>query len=194
MVAMAGVTVREATLADVEDVVRINVRGWRQAYAGIVPDDVLGGLDAEIPQRVRRLRERWAAPERGRWQTAVAVAPDADADADAIGFVTYGQYRVNGHDDSELDPTAGEVLAIYVDPDRQRRGAGRALMDAAVGALRDRGGVTEVRLWVLTENAPARAFYERYGYVADGVSHFFRVRRPDGTPVDLPEVRYALRL
>lgn len=185
----AGVTVRDATLADIEAVVRINVRGWRQAYAGIVPDDVLAGLDAQVPQRVRRLRERWSAPEEQEWQTAIAVAGHARP----VGFVTYGPYRVNGHDDRERDPAVGEVLAIYVDPDWQGRGAGRALMDAAVGALHQQYGVTEVRLWVLTENAPARAFYERYGYVADGATHFFRVQRTDGTPVDLPEVRYALR-
>ncbi|HLV58951.1 MAG TPA: N-acetyltransferase, partial [Natronosporangium sp.] len=55
-------------------------------------------------------------------------------------------------------------------------------------------GLETVRLWVLEENAPARRFYERYGYVADGVRHYFRVTEPDGTPVDLPEVRYTLRV
>jgi ribosomal protein S18 acetylase RimI-like enzyme len=150
---------------------------------------VLAGLDSRIPQRVRRVRENWSAPGPTRWRTVLAEDPDAGA----AGFATYGPYRVNGHNDSELDPSIGEVLAIYVDPDRQGRGAGRALMDAAVAELR-RDGVTEVRLWVLTENAAARAFYERYGFVADGTNHFFRVERSDGTPVDLPEVRYTLRL
>jgi ribosomal protein S18 acetylase RimI-like enzyme len=188
MVPVVEVTVRPATVDDVENVVRINVRAWQQAYAGIVPDEVLAALDGRVPERVRRVRERWSSPEPTRWRTVLAQ----DADGGAVGFATYGPYRVNGHDDSELDPTAGEVLAIYVDPDQQGRGAGRALMDEAVAELR-RDGVTEVRLWVLTENAPARAFYERYGFVADGTNHFFRVERPDGTPVDLPEVRYTLR-
>jgi ribosomal protein S18 acetylase RimI-like enzyme len=189
MTTMTGLTVREAALADAEDVVRINVRAWQQAYAGIVPDDVLAALPARVPERVRRVRERWSAPGPRRWRTVVAVEPDTPP----VGFATFGPYRVNGHDDTELDPTVGEVLAIYVDPPRQGRGAGRALMDAAVGALRERDGVTELRLWVLADNVPARAFYERYGCVADGATHFFRVQRPDGTPVDLPEVRYALR-
>jgi hypothetical protein len=51
-----------------------------------------------------------------------------------------------------------------------------------------------VRLWVLEENTPARRFYERYGLAADGARHVFQVQPPDGAPVDLPEVRYALRL
>jgi ribosomal protein S18 acetylase RimI-like enzyme len=184
---MASVTVRPATVADVDDVVRINVRTWQQAYVGMVPDDTLAALDGQIPDRVRRTRERWSSSEPRNWHTMMAV----DEGERSVGFVTYGRYRLNQHDD-QLDPTVGEVLAIYVDPDHQGRGAGRALMDAAVAALQA-GGVTEVRLWVLEKNAPARAFYERCGYVADGVRHFFRVERPDGTPVDLPEVRYALR-
>jgi ribosomal protein S18 acetylase RimI-like enzyme len=109
-----------------------------------------------------------------------------------IGFATFGPYRLNGDPDGEVDPSAGEVLAIYVDPDHHGRGAGRALMDAAVAALRDTG-VGEVRLWVLEANTPARRFYERYGFVADGERHLFRVQPPDGEPVDLPEVRYTLR-
>ncbi|HEY8471398.1 MAG TPA: N-acetyltransferase [Natronosporangium sp.] len=186
---MTGVTVRAATPADAEDVVRINVRGWQRAYAGILPDDVLEALDARIPERVTRLRQQFAAPGDPPWHTAVAVTPDAGT----IGFVTYGHCRVNGHDDTERDPTLGEVLAIYVDPAQQGRGAGRALLDTAVGALRDQERVTEVRLWVFAENAPARAFYERYGFYPDGATHLYRVHRTDGTPVEVPEVRYALR-
>jgi ribosomal protein S18 acetylase RimI-like enzyme len=87
----------------------------------------------------------------------------------------------------------GEVVAIYVRPDRQSRGAGRALMDAAVDALRA-AGAREMRLWVLEENASSRRFYERYGLAPDGVRHTFQVTRDDGTVVDLPEVRYAMPL
>lgn len=109
------------------------------------------------------------------------------------GFVTYGPYRVDGGSAERLDHSVGEVLAIYIDPPHHGRGAGRALLDAAVAALRDTG-VGEVRLWILEENAPARRFYERYGFAADGTRHAFQVSPPDGAPVDLPEVRYALRL
>jgi ribosomal protein S18 acetylase RimI-like enzyme len=179
------VTVRPAGLADAEDVVRINIATWQHAYKGIVPDDVLVALDDRIPDRVRRTRERWSAPGPRPFQTLLAV------DATTIGFVTFGPYRVHQGATDEVDPAVGEVLAIYIDPAQQGRGAGRALMDAAITALRE-GGAGEIRLWVLEANAPARAFYERYGFVADGARHFFRVERSDGTPVDLPELRYAL--
>lgn len=179
--------VRPAALADAERVVRVHVRTWQRAYAGIVPDSVLAALDDQIEQRIRRTRHRWSAPEGSAFSTLVAT--DADG---LIGFATFGPYRLDGGPDGQVDPAVGEVLAIYVDPDHQGRGAGRALMDAAVARLRDTG-VDQVRLWVLEDNAPSRRFYERYGFAADGARHFFRVEQPDGEPVDLPEVRYTLR-
>jgi ribosomal protein S18 acetylase RimI-like enzyme len=182
------VQVRPAGPHDTEDVVRIRIRSWRHAYAGIMPDSVLAALDHDTDERVRRARERWADPA---WRVfSTQVATDSGG---TLGFVTYGPYRIEDGPDGQVDPETGEVLAIYVDPHHHGRGAGRALMDTAVAALRERG-VAEVRLWVLEENTPARRFYERYGFAADGERHFFQVQPPDGAPVDLPEVRYALRL
>jgi putative acetyltransferase len=51
-----------------------------------------------------------------------------------------------------------EVGGIFVDPDHQRTGIGRALMDDA-RAKRD-----SLELGVLEANAPARRFYEKYGF------------------------------
>lgn len=178
------VTVRPARVDDAADVARVQARTWQDAYAGIMPDDVLDRLDRQIGARIARVRQYFAE---ARFQTLVAEIGGAVA-----GFVTYGPYRDNDRPDRP-DPAVGEVLAIYVDPGRQGLGAGRSLMDAAVGALRA-GGATEVRLWVLQDNAPSRRFYERYGLAPDGARHTFQVTRDDGTVVDLPEVRYAMAL
>lgn len=183
------VTVRPAGPEDADGVVRVQIRTWQTAYAGIMPGSVLAHLDDEWQRRTQVVRERLAA---GSAPFSTLVAVD---DGRVVGFATYGPYRRQEEDagPGPLDPTVGEVLAIYVEQAYQGRGAGRALMDRAVAALRAQGLET-VRLWVLEENAPARRFYERYGYVADGVRHYFRVTEPDGTPVDLPEVRYTLRV
>ena len=87
----------------------------------------------------------------------------------------------------------GEVTAIYVDPPHWGTGAGRALMDAACGRLVERG-FTTVRLWVLAANHQARRFYERAGFVPDGATAGYPVGRPDGSVIELPEVRYTREL
>jgi ribosomal protein S18 acetylase RimI-like enzyme len=50
-------------------------------------------------------------------------------------------------------------------------------------------GVDGVSLWVLEANTPARRFYERIGFAADGTVKVFDA---GGTP--LSEVRYVQRL
>lgn len=182
------VLVRPAEPADAEDVARVYVRTWQSAYAGIVPASVLTALDEQLAEQADRIRQRWSSPERRAFRTLVATAGGGP-----VGFATFGPYRLEGGSDGAVDPSLGEVLAIYVHPDHQSRGAGRALLDAVVAALGN-AGASEIRLWVLAENWPSRRFYERYGFLADGASHLYRVEPPDGPPVDLPEVRYALAL
>jgi ribosomal protein S18 acetylase RimI-like enzyme len=176
------VTVRPAEPDDAAAVTRLHIRTWQSAYAGIVPAGTLAALDDQYDERVDRMRRRWS--EAGAPFTTVV----ATLRAGPVGFASYGPYR---RESGDLDPADGEVLALYVHPDHQGQGAGRALLDNAVAALRA-AGRPDIRLWVLEENHPSRTFYERYGFVADGTRHLFRVTEPDGNPVDLPELRYTL--
>jgi ribosomal protein S18 acetylase RimI-like enzyme len=61
------------------------------------------------------------------------------------------------------------VYAIYVVPAWWAAGAGRALMDTALAALRADGYLRAV-LWVLADNTRARRFYQRAGFAPDGAS------------------------
>jgi ribosomal protein S18 acetylase RimI-like enzyme len=173
-------TVRSATLDDAEDIVRINVHGWQKAYAGIVPDDVLDAMEAT--GRVERYRERMRLATAAEQLVAVE-------DRSIVGYVGFGPYRIGQHDGAR-HRTIAEVFSIYVDPPRWGTGAGRTLMDAALARLAGRG-FRQVRLWVLTANHQARRFYERAGFTFDGAAAQYPVSRPDGSIVDLPEVRYA---
>lgn len=181
------VELRGAAPADAGEVVRIRIRSWQHAYAGIVPADVLDALDEQYDDQVRQLRDRWSSPAPRPYRTVVAAEG-----GELVGFASFGPYRL-ARDGSEWHPRVGEVLAIYVHPDRTGGGAGRLLMDAAVAGLRE-AGMDAVRLWVLEGNTPARRFYERYGFRADGERHTFPVTRPDGSTVELPEVRYTMPL
>jgi len=92
----------------------------------------------------------------------------------------------------DADTSVGEIHAIHVALEERGRGVGRLLLDGSVKALRGHG-VRRAILWVVEDNATARAFYERQGWASDGR----RLERPLGGFPDFPsvvEVGYSLDL
>lgn len=169
--------IRELGEADIEAVSTIRVRGWRSAYAGIVPESYLDALSVEDDAAMRR---QWFEDPRRLSTDLLAVEADGP-----VGWISFGPSRepVPGG----VAPV-GEVYALYVLPELTGRGLGRALLDAAHQRLRQREfGMSA--LWVLSENHLARYFYERAGYEADGGT---QADAYDGTI--LSEVRYRMLL
>jgi ribosomal protein S18 acetylase RimI-like enzyme len=71
------------------------------------------------------------------------------------------------------------IGGLAVDPDRQRLGIGRQLVDAAVAVARTRGA-RKLTLRVLGHNTTARRIYEQCGFVVEGVLRGeFRIDRQD---------------
>ena len=69
------------------------------------------------------------------------------------------------------DGHRGWINYLGVDPERQRRGVGRALMDEAERRLRELG-CPKINLQVRADNEAAMAFYERIGFDQDAVISF----------------------
>jgi ribosomal protein S18 acetylase RimI-like enzyme len=126
------------------------VDAWRATYRGIVSDDVLDRLSYERREEMWRGILGRAAAER----TVMFVA--ATQTGDVVGFVSAGPETTG---DSAY---TGEIYAIYLLEQHQRRGLGRRLMRAAAEGLAE-GGAGAVLLWVLADNPPARRFYESLG-------------------------------
>lgn len=167
-------SIRLATAADAPGISRLQVRAWRAAYRGLLPDALLAALSVERREDIWR---RWHddQPLRRIW---VAEQPPG-----LVGFVATGP----GRDDDAI-ASAGEVYAIYVEPALIGSGLGRRLLARAVTGLRAQG-FAQATLWVLEGNARARRFYEAAGWRADGAS---KSQRWEGCePV---EVRYARTL
>jgi ribosomal protein S18 acetylase RimI-like enzyme len=69
------------------------------------------------------------------------------------------------------DGHRGVLYYLAVDPAFQKRGFGRAAVDAAETWLRNRG-VWKINLMVRSENEKAGHFYERLGYQINPVTSF----------------------
>ena len=138
---LRALPLRPATIDDAHAIAEVHVASWLAAYRGLVPDEVLDAQSVDVRAA------QWDGWLR-KGETRTLVAGDVD------GFVTFWE-------------TSGEVAALYVAPDRARRGIGSALIDAAHAALRA-ASRDEAFLWVLEANGSARAFYAAHGYVPDG--------------------------
>jgi GNAT superfamily N-acetyltransferase len=105
-------------------------------------------------------------------------------DGQVVGFVHAGPQR-----DDDLDPgRVHEVWALYVDPDRVRKGIGRDLLGWALAAIQA-GPWEAATLWTLRDVPATRRFYEAQGWRTDGAE---KVERAAGHP--LHQIRYRREL
>lgn len=150
------VGVRPAGAPDAQALARVHVRSWRAAYAGLVDEAHLAGLD--VDDRARQWRDRLVGGGPGEG-TYVATLGSA-----VVGFASVGPVR--DEDLARQQERWAEVYALYVDPDRWGAGVGTALW-GAVEAGWDQG-IAAVALWVLHDNVRAREFYAARGLAPDG--------------------------
>ncbi len=130
---------------------------WRRLRA--VRLRALSGAPGAFASRLEHEQAR-AAGEWRRWATPTAARTT---------FAAVEGPRWVGIATGVLDERGdvADLVGMWVDPDRRRRGAGRSLALAVVGWAAT-AGAAEVRLWVVGENAPARLCYERAGFRATG--------------------------
>lgn len=151
-----------ASIADAEDIARLHVTSWHEAYGGIIPADILANVD--LQDRIER------------WRTYLGAAGHATflarGDGAAAGFIRAGRLA-----EPLADGADGHIYALYELNQSQRLGIGRRLLGLAAADGIGRGGQA-FSLGVLSPNLPAIAFYEAMGarfvkedvYIWDGHS------------------------
>jgi len=173
MIYSADALIRPATPSDVPSIADVNVRTWRVAYRGHVPDDFLEALDAS------RQAVGWAQ---------VVVDPNVTVlvgtlSGSVVGFCSFLACR-----DDDASPRTCEIATLYIEPSHWRSGVGGALVDRVVELARARGFL-KLSLWVLATNAAAQAFYQSRRFSADGHS-----KTDSRLGISLHEVRYWRQL
>jgi len=142
-------TIRAATPEDATGIARVQVMTWRDAYKGIIAEEALANMSVE------RSTGNWLRGlSRPETISYVAVVDEV-----VVGFASGGIQR-----DETLPEYDGELYALYVLPDQQGKGIGRKLVETFAAALKE-ADYKGMLIWVLKDNAPGRAFYERIGGV-----------------------------
>jgi len=171
----ARLRIRGARPDDAPAIAEIHVRGWRWAYPGLVPDELLDSLSVE--RRERHWRDGLSEPG-----TRLRIWL-AEREGRVVGFVATGPSQ-----DADAAPGTAEVYAIYLEPDAVGTGVGRRLFAHAVDDLRARG-YPAATLWVLESNSRTRRFYEIGGWRPDGT-----MKTEPWAGFDIQEVRYRIEL
>jgi GNAT superfamily N-acetyltransferase len=139
-------TIARPTPDDLDEMGRVHVEVWREAYAGLLPAEYLDGLDPTFGPKL--WRERFGTSSEVTWW----LARDDDG---IVAMTTAGPAR------DEDAPTPFELYAINV----LRRAHGTGLADDLMTHV---VGDRPAYLWVLDGNDRATAFYRRHGFVDEG--------------------------
>lgn len=142
---MATYSIRPATFDDAANIVAVQIKGWKQAYKGIIEQSY---LDTICPEK--RLEGRIHYSQKETFWGFVA-----EYEGKIIGMCDAGRSR-------HPQFGKGEVFAMYVDQDHQRKGVGRLLWKTAAQKLQDENLVPYIVI-ALEQNITARNFYEKLG-------------------------------
>lgn len=141
-------------------------QSWKAAYREIIPHSWFAGIPSGS----------WAAVlDTPGIYTLLLLEHNR-----VIGTTSYCRSR-----DPET-PEYGELVSIYLLPAYTRQGYGKLLLSAAAEGLLSLG-FHHIFLWVLADNRPARAFYEKKGFFPSG-----RSRMAVFGDTRLREVQYCL--
>jgi ribosomal protein S18 acetylase RimI-like enzyme len=140
--------VRRAVPDDAEAIAGVHVESWRTSYKDLLPKEFLDSLSESS------YRDRWSRllPDPSNLIFVVEAA------GEVVGFASGGRERAGE------DGFTGELYAIYLIDRAKRQGHGRELVRAIVDGLQAMG-IDDMIIWALSENQPARRFYERLGGV-----------------------------
>jgi GNAT superfamily N-acetyltransferase len=152
----ADVSVRAAWAADAEPIADVQIRAWRQGYAGLLPETLLDALDPDA--FAAQWSEAINRPAHARTRVLVAL--------DRVTVVGFALTSVA--DDPDADPARdGQVAEFVVDPGHRRAGHGSRLVQACADTLRA-DGFSRATLWVTASDDTLRGFLTEAGWAPDG--------------------------
>ena len=151
---VADASVRVARVTDAPAVGLVQAVVWREAYAGLLPEEVVATFE---PRAFA-----------GAWRESLTSPPSPDhvllvacAGEQVVGFAAVGP-------STDPDGTAvAELLVIAVHPDARRQGHGSRLLNAVVDTARARGHDV-LAAWVVEHDDHTRFFLTAAGLEPDG--------------------------
>jgi diamine N-acetyltransferase len=139
--------IRFAKAEDIPEIHRLANEIWPVAYQGIIPDEQIGFMLIDM-YSIESLTAQF------NQQITFLIA---ESQGDSLGFASYSR--------SPDDADAYKIHKLYILPDRQRKGCGKALCDFIAAEAKNKGArILELNV---NRNNPAFYFYQHYGFELD---------------------------
>ena len=141
--------IRKAKENDASEIVSVNINGWINTYKGIFPDEFLNNLNDSREESVLKCKEK------------INEYAVYEVDKKIVGIIRYGINKKG------YDADYGEVYAIYVDNNYQRKQIGTKLINYVFKKMKKN---YKYVLISTIENNSANIFYQKLGgeYVGKG--------------------------
>lgn len=150
----ADVSVRVAWADDAPAIAELQLRTWREVYAGLLPAEA---LPSDVDAATEAWRASMASPRDARNRVLVALERNR-----VVGFAITTPAA-----DPDCDPIVdAELMELTVDPAERGKGHGSRLLQAAADTMRaDR--FTRAVLWAVATDDALRAFLGEAGWAPD---------------------------
>lgn len=139
--------IRKADNGDAHGIAKVHVKSWKETYKGIISQEYLEGLN--VDDRLLLWENILSSPK-----DEAPVYVTVNNKGEIIGFASFGIER------SAMQPTAGELYAVYLLEEYKRNGLGTMLLYEGLKDLMQQG-FDSLLVWVLAEN-PSLQFYEHF--------------------------------
>ncbi|MFC3960301.1 GNAT family N-acetyltransferase [Halovivax cerinus] len=147
---------------DTRRLFEIQARAWREAYAGLLPEEVLDRMTADPDDEAVAAWTRELAANR----QGVLLAEDEAGETRGFADFRWGDVETKAF----VGENEADLKAIYVEPDCWGQGAGTALLDHGISLLP--ASIETLRLEMLEGNEIGHVFYRARGFeVTDETTH-----------------------
>jgi ribosomal protein S18 acetylase RimI-like enzyme len=154
--------IREATTDDVPTIRTLARDAWTEAYTDAVPDSVIE--DAVSEWYAEDTMNRVIGDDEQVCLVAVEESEARSASDETSGEQSEPRAdEIVGFSHGATDNGKGDVLRLYVAPDRWQEGIGTTLLEAMEERLAELGAET-MQAMVLADNEMGNAFYEERGF------------------------------
>ena len=138
--------IRLNKIEDQEQIARIKVDGWRDAYQNIIDKEYLNNLNYEI--QTQKYIDSFE-----QYKDFVFVVENKKT-KEILGYSCFDEKSKDGYD--------CEIVSLYIKPEYKGIGIGTLLFNKTINYLKDKGKKNLI-LWCIKQNEKSLSFYKKLG-------------------------------